>query len=410
MSLQLRIALRYLLSKKSHSAVNVISAVSMAAIAVAAMAMVCVLSVFNGFSDLSMTRLSATDPDILARAKEGRTIASADSLARAIEALPSVRRAAPVAVGQAMAAWADRQSAVVIKGVTPEVGEIVNLESSVIDGSADFLDPSGAMLSVGAAIRLGAHPDAERGLRIMVPRRKGRLNPALPMSAFLADTLTVTAVYEPDASAGDADMAVMPLSRVRRLMQYDSTEATHIYIALAEGHTASQAKEQIAAAIPEASALTLADRLEQEQTSMRMIAVEKWITFLMLALVLVMAAFNILSTMSMLIIEKQQSIATFRAMGATQAMIRGIFLSQGFLIGVTGGAAGIVIGAALCLVQQYTGVIGIGGDAALMIIDHYPVRLAATDLLAVSAIVTVVGLVAGIISAAMAGARLKPSR
>lgn len=395
--LALRIALRYLLAKKSHTAVNVISLISMAGIAVAAMAMICVLSVFNGFSDLAFERLSLVDPDVKVTPVRGKVILNADSLAGVVGKVDGVRSAVVTVEDQALAIFDGAQSPVVIHGVPADYSELSAISSLVIDG--EFVDEvSGrpcVALSVGSAINLGARPSLEKPFVLTVPRRLGRINPAFPLAAFCTDTLLVSAVYQTNQAEFDNDMLYLPLESARSLLDY-TTEGSAIEIAVADDVNHDDVIDRLQELLGDG--YVVADRLHQQADSFRMISVEKWITFLMLVFVLVMASFNILSTMSMLIIEKEDNLRILRSLGATESLLRRIFLDEGLLIALLGGAIGLAVGVALCLAQQQFGLISLGGDHAQMSIDAYPCRLALSDLCIVIGVVGVIGLLSGFVS------------
>lgn len=395
--LALRIALRYLLAKKSHTAVNVISLISMAGIAVAAMAMVCVLSVFNGFSDLAFGRLSMVDPDLKVTPAHGKVMANADSVAQVVSTVQGVSKAVVTVEDQALAIFNGSQSPVVIHGVPDDYSEVSELSSLVIDGefTSEFGGIESVSLSVGTAINLGARPSMERPLVLTVPRRVGRINPAFPLAAFRTDTLLVSSVYQTNQSEYDNDMLYMPLDAARRLLDY-TTEGSAVEIALTPGASADEIANTISSML--GKEYVVSDRLRQQADSYRMISVEKWITFLMLVFVLIMASFNILSTMSMLIIEKEDNLWIFRSLGATESMLRRIFLYEGMLIAVIGGVIGIIIGVILSLAQQHFGLISLSGDHAQMSIYAYPCRLALSDLAIVAGVVGIIGLISGFIS------------
>ena len=399
--LTLRIALRYLFSKKSHNVVNVISVISMAGVAVATMAMVCVLSVFNGFADLAYGRLSMVDPQIKIEPVSGKVIANGDSIAGIVSSLPSVAKAVATVSDQALAMFGNRQMAVTIHGVPEGYAGVTDVERAVIDGM--YLLDDGerlyATLSVGVAIRLGVRPGMEREMALYVPRRVGNINPANPMAAFRADSLTVAAVYEVEESDHDASTVLVPVEVARNLLDY-TTESSAVEVALIPGADEKQAVEELRSLLgPD---FVVKNRLEQESSSFKMISVEKWITFVMLAFILVIASFNVISTLSMLIIEKSDNMLTLRSLGATAAMVRGIFMWEGWLVSMVGGLSGIVLGVVLCLAQQYGGFIKLGGDPSQLSISEYPVRVAFPDLLAVIAVVVVVGLVISMVTACFA--------
>lgn len=392
-----RIAVRYLLAKKSHTAVNVISYISMAGIAVAAMAMICVLSVFNGFSDLASERLSMVDPDIKVTYGKARVIANADSLAAELSTVPGVRSALPTLTGEALAIYGDAQIPVNIVGVPKHFGKISALNSLVIDGEMNptTYDMKGAVLSVGAAIQLEAYPSTERNIYLTVPRRLGRINPAFPMAAFVTDTLIVSGVYRTNQTELDNNMMFIPLADARNLLDY-TTEASAIEIGISDEARVEDVVRAITAKI--GGDYLVADRLRQQSHSFRMISIEKWITFLMLVFVLIMASFNILSSLSMLIIEKEESLMILSSIGAPESMLRRIFLNQGVLVAMAGGVIGIGIGVILCLIQQHYGIITLAGDHSQMSIVTYPCVLHFTDILITASVVLVIGFLAGFIS------------
>lgn len=399
-----RIALRYLFSRKSHNAVNIISWISVAGVAVATAAIVCVLSVFNGFSHVAMSRLSAVDPEIKIVPAQGKSFADGDSLAARFAAMPEFAAAAPVVEERALAIYTGRQIPVTIKGIPADYDSVLDLGVTVIDG--ELMQRDGdypcAALSVGVAVGLGAHPGYYDPLYLFAPRRVGRVNVANPAASFMSDTLLVSAVYEVEQTEYDADRAIVPLSTARRLLDY-TTEATAIELKIAPGVTEAAAMQAAVAAIGcEGMALS---RLMQQDESFRMIAVEKWLTFVMLVFILIIASFNVISTMSMLIIEKKDNISTLRALGASPGMVSGVFLWEGWLISLLGGFAGIVIGVGLCLAQQLGGFIKLGGDPSQLNISEYPVRIQPGDIIVVMLLVAAVGFLIGLIASRISAVR-----
>lgn len=397
----LRIALRYLLSKKSHGAVNIISVISMAGVAVATVAIVCVLSVFNGFSDLAGSRLSVIDPELKVIPAQGKVISNADSLAAAVGAVKGVENAVPTITEQALAISGGRQMAVTMRGVPHNYLAVTPVQTALIDGRFDLMADSTPMgvLSVGTAIRLAVRPESEAPLALYVPRRTGRVNPSNPMSAFRSDSIGVAGVYEIDESEKDESTLIIPLATARKLLEFDR-QASAIEISAVQGN--DLAKVQAAVQAVCGDAYRVLDRMQQEEQSFRMIAIEKWITFIMLAFILLIASFNVISTLSMLMLEKAPDMATLRALGARQSMVRAIFVWEGWLISVLGGLAGIVIGVLLCLAQQTFGLIKLNGDASQLSVTVYPVRVAPMDLLAVFALIILTSLLISLVTARFA--------
>lgn len=397
-------AVRYLLSRKSHGAVNIISAISVAAVAVAAAAMIIVLSVFNGFSSLAEKKLSKIDPDYMLTPLKGKSIGGVDSLCTLLRSLPGVAAAEPQITEQAFAVAADRQMGVTLLGMTPRGVEVSGIAGAVIDGTdtfqvplrsdSDAVAPAGALLSVGAAMGLNLRPTA--GLcdfTVYEPRREGRVNPANPYAAFRSRPLVAKGVYQIEQEEYDRNMIVVPFDLASSLLSY-TDRATSIAVT-ARGDNSPAGLASRLARFASANGLEVKDRYRQQEQAFRMIAIEKWITFCMLGFILVVASFNIVSTLSMMMLEKKGNMHILRAMGATRAAIDRIFVSQGWLIVIAGGVAGICVGSALVWCQQHFGWIKLSAqDPSMMTIDSYPVLLLPSDiavtLLAVAAVAVVI--------------------
>lgn len=395
--LSLRIALRYLLSKKSHSAVNVISAISVAGVTVATAAIVVVLSVFNGFTSLSERQFSHIDPDVLVKPLRGKTIARADSVAAALAALPEAAAAVPSLTERALAVAGESQLGVVVTGAGSGYGAVADLKTITIDGeyadtlpeviAANVPDAFPAAVAVGVLSQLGAGAST---IDIYAPRRTGRINPANPAGSFRQIKAVPTALLQTDRMEFDADHLIVPIEAARLLLDYDDGEATEIQIAAAAGVSDERLAEAVTARL--GPGYSVATRRRQQAESFHMIAIEKWVTFMMLVFILVIAAFNIVSTLSLMVIEKRDNMATLRFMGASKALVRRVFMLQGAIITGAGGAAGIMLGLALSLAQQWGGFIRLGGDPNQLAIAVYPVRVELPDILAVAALIAAVAL------------------
>lgn len=395
----LRIALRYLFSKKRHNAVNVISVISIAGVAVAAAAIVCVLSVFNGFSDLAYSHISLIDPELKITPKKGKTLNNADSLALVIKSVPGVAQAMPTVSEQALAIYGERQQPVTIKGVPDDFNELVGIENTLIDGKFLLKDSVSlvgcAVMSVGSAIYLGARPGYDALLAIFVPRRQGKISQVNPMASFRSDSLFVAGVYEVSQSDYDASTIIIPLETARKLLDY-SSQATAVEVAVNTDCSIDKVRDDILAVVGED--YNVSNRIMQQENAFRMIKIEKWISFLMLAFILVIASFNVISTLSMLVIEKKDNMRTLSALGATSRQISSIFLWEGWLISLVGGISGIVSGIVLVLVQQYGGFIKLSADSSQLSVDIYPVRLESADIIAVTILIAITGLAIGFIA------------
>ena len=400
--LALKIALRYLIAPKSHRAVNVISIISVVGVAVATMAIVVVLSVFNGFSDLARRQLSRIDPNLRVQAVEGKVFVRADSIADVIQAVEGVKAAMPVLRDRALLVADRSQMPVRFVAVdAARVAAVLELDSIIIDGiySPDNGLPdsvAGVQIAVGVALSTGLRPSPYAAADIYVPRRLGRINPANPGAAYRRLPVAVTGVTQVDQQDYDNDFVVLPLGPMRELLEYTGGEASSIEIALEAGADAGKMRRELGHILP--GGFTVLDRQQQSSDTYRMIAVEKWVTFLMLVFILVIASFNIISTLSLLVIEKRDNMATLRALGAPRGLIARIFVDEGWLITVSGGLVGIAVGIVLVLLQQHFGLIRLEGDPSTLSVDSYPARLAWGDVGLVFATVVVLGFIISQIS------------
>jgi len=408
--ISLKIALRYLFSKKTHSAVNVISFISVAGVALATTAIVCVLSVFNGFSDLAYEQISALAPDLRIEPNNGKIIENADSLIKAIRLQPGVEIAEPTLEERALAIYEGRQMPVRAKGVTESYPKLASIDKLTKEDGAFLLEDSvwGAFttISVGVALNLEARPGFVSPIELYVPRKKGKINPANPARAFRSDTLLIGGVFQMDQAEFDTDAVIVPLSTMQRLLDYP-TEATAIEIKASEGTDINSLERRLQSLLDDG--LSVKNRLQQQETSFKMIEVEKWITFLLLAFILLIASFNVISTLSMLVIEKEDSIKTLFALGTSKKLISRIFFLEGWLISLFGGLIGIITGVALCLSQRTFGFIKLGGNHDMMTTDIYPVRIELIDLTAVLCLVAIIGWITSTVTSLFTSKRLKNS-
>ena len=395
--LALRIAWRYLCARKSHNAVNVITVISVAGVAVASMAMVVVLSIFNGFSDIASSHLALIDPGLKIERTDGRMLADADSIARLAGRHGGVRGAIVSVESRGLLVGTGNQTPVVFRGVPEEYARLSGIRRSIIDGDYAVGTTGGdsvsaAVVSVGVANAMLAGVDASRRLKLYVPRRVGRINPANPAAAFRMSPVAVSGVFSIGQGEYDGDYIFVPLDLARDILEYDSGAGDAVELFLAEDCDLGQLKRELAAELgPE---YKLSDGIEQHSEAFRMISIEKWITFMMLVFILVVALFNIVSTLSLLVIEKRDNMATLRAMGAGDSLISKVFVTEGWLVTLSGGIAGIVLGIVLTLVQEHFGIIRLAGNSAMLAVEAYPVRLSVGDILLTLLAVAVTGLLA----------------
>lgn len=408
------IAWRFLISKKSHGTVGTISTVSVCAMAVATAAIVCVLSVFNGFHDIIGGRLDTLSPDVMVTPAKGKTILAADSLARELAKRPGVASATPTLSENALVIFNSREMPVKLKGVTPEEYMRVTDVTRTIqpeeggrwfdarDNTSGEEISSPAVLAIGTAARLGAFPGD--GMLLFAPRRKGRVNIANPASSFMTDSLDVIGVYRTNQSDYDEDGVILPIATARRLLQYD-TEASAIEIAAAKGVDAPRLAKDLQREL--GSGFEVKDRLRQQEMNFRMVSIEKWVSFLLLFFILVIASFNILSSLSMLVLEKEHGLRTLHALGMSRGRIGAVFGWESIYVALAGGISGIIIGVALCLLQQHFGFIKFNGNAAEMTVSAYPVSVHALDLAVTMIPVLAIGICTALVTSRFAISRIR---
>lgn len=395
----LRIARRYLFARKSHSAVNVICGVAIGGVAVAVMAIVVVLSVFNGFATLAGCQMGRFDADLRIEPVRGKTIAQADSLAGLLEADAAIAAASAVVDERALATSGSAQMPVRIKGVGATYPAVIDVDSIVIDGvytTDSIYGFAGAQLSVGVASYLGVRPEFGNIVGLFVPKRVGRINPANPATAFRGDSLAVRSVWQTERPEFDSDRMLVSIATARKILSYADHEASALEARLQSGEDADAAAARLQSLLgPDLRVLT---RARQNADSFRMIAVEKWLTFAMLLCILAVAGFNIVSTLSLLVLEKRDNMATLRALGARRSMVRSVFMWQGAMVAAAGGIIGIVAGLALCMVQQHWQLVRLSADESALTVTAYPVEVHAADLLAVAAAVCAGALLSALIT------------
>lgn len=380
-----RIAWRYLWGGKRYAAVNVITAVSVGGVALATAAIIIVLSVFNGFRQLAQQQLSVVDPDVRVTPSQGAVIYNADSLVAVINGVDGVREATAMVEQRALVVGERSQTPVRWRGVDADTyARITGIDSVIIDG---LWLPGAAMASVGVALDADLRPGS--GMALYVPRRLGRITPANAHLAFRGDTLMLGGVVRTGQQDYDADMVYLPIDEGRALLDYYDGEATSIEVSATDpGRALNNLRQRLG----EQYVVTPREQLQTD--TFRMIAVEKWITFAMLAFILLVASFNIISTVVMLVIEKRHDTFTLRALGAGPSDVYAVFMWQGRYIALGGCVIGMLIGCGLTLAQQWGHFIGLGATPGTTAVDYYPVQLLGTDVALVAAISILVSLLA----------------
>ena len=391
MNVSFFIARRYLFSKKSHNAINVISAISVCGIAIATMAMVTVLSVFNGFGGIVEGMFSAFDPHLKISVKEGKVFDYHTPPFEKVLQLDGIQLVSESLEENALFKFDAQQVPVRVKGVSEEFRLMADMQRLIMDGSfrlrEDVVDYT--TLGAGLAIALGARPGFIDPIEIYAPKRDVRVNLANPSTAFTTGYAQIGGVFSLNQPEYDDQMAIIPIELARELFNYEN-EVTSLDIKLNPDASVKKLKREMAAILGER--FVVEDRYEQQRASYRMLQIEKWVTFLILAFILLIAVFNVVGSLSMLIVEKRDDIRSLQNMGASNSLVSRIFLYEGWLITFIGIISGIVLGLILCLLQQHFGLLRLSNTPGAYIIDAYPVIVKVSDLLIVFAVVSVIGL------------------
>ncbi len=364
------IARRFLFSPKSHSVINIISRVSMVAVGIPVAAMVILMSVFNGLDDLIRRMYTEFDPDLIVRPAEGKVFDPALLDTDAIAALEGVGGVSFILEESALVEYRGRQTTATIRGVDSLFDSVVRMDGLMWAG--DF-GGQGAVVGQGIAYELGVRIGLVEQMRFFVPRR-GSYSSLLPINSFSATEAPVDGIFMLDADT-DSEYIITPIEFARRLFDYPE-RASSLAIRFTEHASAKRLKAEVARiAGDDFSVLT---RYEQKASMYRVMKIEKWGVFFIGFVILVIASFSIIGSLIMLIIDKREGIRTLVALGAGRRLLRRVFIRQGMMIGIIGAAGGLVLGVAVCAVQQIFGVIPLPG--ATFLIDSYPVLMRPFDI------------------------------
>ena len=392
MNFEFFIARRYLFAKKSHHAINIISGISVLGVAVATMAMVVTLSVFNGFQDLVADLFTAFDPELKVTPMDGQTVSAKDTALLRLSKNDMVEVYTPVLEGQALVLQEGRQQVVTIKGVADNITKQTHLEDILYgDGSfclhADVLEYG--VLGIQLAQQLGLPAFFENPLQVYAPKRGERVNIGNPLSSFNHDELqSPGVVFMVRQAKYDAHYILTSLQFAQRIFDRQG-RVSSVELKLKDGINTEKAKEALQAGL--GKRFKVEDRYEQQNEVFRIMRIEKFISYIFLSFILLVACFNIIGSLSMLMIDKRQDIQTLRSLGATDSQICTIFRLEGHIISLAGALLGLVLGAVLCLIQQEYGIVTMGDSDGNFIIEAYPVSVYLTDILLVLATVLAVG-------------------
>lgn len=386
------IARRYLFSKKSTHAINVISGISVVGVAVATMALVVTLSVFNGFHDLVASFFTQMDPQLKVTPVKGKTAPADDPILTEIRQLPDVEVATECLEEQALAVYGDRQMMVKIKGVEDNFNQLTHIQE-ILEGDGDFelhaADLNYGIPGLGVAYQLGLGYTYEHPLKVFAPRREGQLNMANPTEGFVVDELySPGVIFCMKQGKYDKNYILTSLAFTRHLFDLEG-RLSSLELRLKSGSDFDRVREQMVKIAGDK--YNVFDRYEQQDDTFRIMKVEKLIAYVFLTFILVIACFNIIGSLSMLIIDKKEDVVTLRNLGATDHQITRIFLFEGRLISAIGAVLGVLIGLLLCWLQQQYGIVRLGSSEGSFVVDAYPVSVHPWDIVLIFFTVMAVG-------------------
>ena len=378
------IARRYLFSKKSTNVINVISGISMVGVALATTAMVVALSVFNGFSDLVASLFTNFDPQLEITTVEGKTAPADDPVLVQIKNLPQVEVATECVEDQALAVYHDRQAMVTVKGVEDNFDQLTHIRE-ILQGEGRYelhaADMHYGILGIRLAELLGTGYRYEQPLHIYAPRREGQLDMTAPDEGFVVDSLfSPGVVFMVMQLKYDSNYILTSIGFARRIFDQQGMLSS-LELRLKPGSNFESVKNTIKELCGDR--YNVRDRYEQQDDTFRIMKIEKLIAYLFLTFILIVACFNIIGSLSMLIIDKKDDVQTLRNLGATDQTTSRIFLFEGWLISAIGAIVGIAVGLLLCWIQQEYGIIALGQSEGSFIVNAYPVSVHPWDVVVV---------------------------
>lgn len=386
------IARRYLFSKKSTHVINVISSISVIGVAVATMALVIVLSVFNGFHDLVASLFTSFDPQLKVVPVEGKTAPSDDPILTQIRLLPEVDVATETVEDQALAIYDGKQAMVKIKGVDDNFAELSHI-TDILYGDGSFslhaANLEYGILGIRLAQTLGIGAQWDGYLKIYAPQKEGQLDLSNPGEGFVADSLNSPGVlFSVRQSKYDKNYIVTSIAFARNLFGQQGM-LSDLEIRLKEGSDLNAVKAEMQKIA--GTKYKVLDRFEQQEDTFKIMSIEKLMAYIFLTFILIVACFNIIGSLSMLIIDKKNDVVTLRDLGANDKQITRVFLFEGRMIAVIGAVIGIGLGLLLCLLQQQYGFVRLGESEGSFIVDAYPVSVHYTDVAIIFVTVIAVG-------------------
>jgi len=390
MNLPFYIAKRYLFAKKSHNAINFISAISVCGVSVGTTALVVILSVFNGFDSLIKSLFNSFDPDLKITLTEGKTFSIENIAFEKIKNHEGVLYLSEVIEENALLRYGENEHIATIKGVSDEFIKMSGIDSMIVNG--DFIlkhnNNNFAVIGQGVAIYLSVGLNFSTPIKIYVPKRTKNVS-FNPETAFNKKNIFPSGIFAIEQNF-DSKYVIIPIEFARKLLDY-TTEVSALELKINPEFDQKEVKKEIQNIL--GSEYVVKNRYEQNELFYKIMKSEKWAIFFILTFILIVASFNIIGSLTMLIIEKKEDIFTLQSLGANFKLIRNIFLYEGWMISIIGALAGLFLGTIICKIQLEYELIKLRGSGSF-IIDAYPVDMHFTDLVSVFLTVLFIGFLA----------------
>lgn len=398
MKTELKIAWRYLFAKKQYNAIHIISGISAAAIGVVTAAMVCVLSIMNGFGVIVEQMFSQFDPDIRIEAVNGKSFNDSGSKFESLRQLDGIELISQRIEETALLQFEGKQMPVRLYGVDSTFATLTHIEEIITGGHYEVYDGAfdRAVLGQGLAWHIGIGVQFINPLYLYVPKRTEKVNMLRPDQAFNEEVCFIAGTFAVQQAKYDDEVMLVDIDLTRRLLEYEETEVSSLLIKVQSTSHIKHVEKEVQHLLGDK--YKVLNRYEQQADFFRILRVEKLLTTLLLVFILLIASFNIIGSLSMLIIDKQSDIQTLSHLGASSSLIRRIFLFEGWLISTLGAMIGLVIGLAICLIQEHVGILKLGSGTEY-IISAYPVAVQAADIFLVAVVVLCLGFLAAWIPA-----------
>ncbi len=398
MRTELKIAWRYLFAKKQFNAIHVITTISSVAVGVVTAAMICVLSVMNGFGELIEQMFSQFDPDIKVTASVGKSFHLNQEQKDILLNLPCVDLLSESISETALLEFNDKQTPVQLMGVDSSFAQITDIQDIITDGKYQVYDGAfdRAVLGQGLAWQIGIGVNFVHSIQLYAPKREGKVNMMRPDLNFNREACFISGIFSVQQQQYDDNLILVDIDLTRRLLEYDDNEISSLQISITDNYNINKAKKEISNILGDG--FLLQDRYEQQEDFFRILRVEKLLTTLLLVFILLIATFNGIGCLSMLIIDKQQDIQTLSHLGASDSMIRRVFLAEGWLVNTIGALGGFIVGLGICLLQEYFGLLKLGNGAEY-VISAYPIAVQGWDIVFVAIMVLLLGALAAWIPA-----------